>query len=221
MADVQATAATASAGLSLGAGTGVAPNVRPAEAASLAGVTGVTGGSRPWFTIMAVVTVFVALIGTFILYFMNVATQARITDAEDRVKRLNQQIASPPLSQTDRQLKGINNSLQGYKTAAAKIRPLGTLINQLPSITPKDMAISSMVIDEKSNIRIVAEASAFETAGKALQSFQQVPLLTNVKLENLTFSEKEGKRRINFEFSGALNKETPKTNASPSPAATP
>lgn len=187
-----------------------------------AGAPTVTSGQRPWGAILAVLAVFVALIGTFVLYLMTSSKVAQVKQVDQQIADLQTELTSPPLAELDQRLGGIQAALQGYKAAHQKKTNFMTFAETLPRLVPSDMRMSSLVLDDKGAIRVTAKGTVFETAGKALLSFRQSELMTNVKLTNVSLTEKEGVNGINFDLEGIVPGVTQSTTTpNPSPTANP
>lgn len=190
-------------------------------------VPSVAAKHQPWSVIFAVLALFISLVGSFILYFLNVSTQSQINYSETVLKDLNTELSQPPLAQVDQQLTLVNSTLQGYKAASQKKVDYTVITDALPKLTPKDMKLESLIIDAKGNLRISARASSFLSAGKALLAYRQAPFLTNVTISGLALetTEQQATASTSFDLVATIKKEAllpqPTPAANPSPVASP
>lgn len=181
------------------------PPVAPAASAALPHVPPVTATHRPWLAIFSVFAVFIALVGSFILYFLNVSTAARIKEADSSIARLTTQLTTPPLSETDQQAKRLNSSLAGYKAAVAKQLDYSLFLSHLTTVTPKDVTLDSIAIDKNGSVKLAGRAPSYEAAGKAHLAFESSSFLSKVILDSVSFSDKD--RLVSFAISATLKKE--------------
>ncbi len=183
------------------------PSPAQGRASANPGIASVNRSSVPWSVVFSVLAIFISLIGTFGLYFINVNTGSQIKKYEAQIRTLNQEIAQPPLSETSSRLQVINAALSGYLASQDTQYDYASILNTLPQIAPKDMAISNLIVDESGKIRITGRVSSFEAAGKALLSFQAAPFISQIKLENLGLADREKSTQINIDLSADLKKE--------------
>lgn len=176
----------------------------------------VTPARQPWEVIFAVLTVFISLIGAFMLYFLNVSTTSQIKQAEATIARLTTEISSPPLAETDKQLTVINSTLRGYKAALAKRADLTQFYEQLTYLTPPTIKLRTVAVTEKGQVSITARANNFIEAGQALLSFRQSSLLSQVAIVNIGLSNHPGSEQgVIFDLSALLKKSVPAATPSP------
>lgn len=200
----------------------IAPQARPL-APNLSHIPTVTTSKRPWAVIFAVFGTFIALIGTFILYSLNITTASQIKAEESKIVTLKSQINNPPLSETNNQIKRINSSLQGYKTALGKQDDYSLFLTELANVTPKDIKLDSLAVDEKGGIRLTGRGPTFESVGKARLAYVGWPFLTGTVLDSVGISDKDDV--VVFNLSGTIKKELLRAEtddvASPTPVLSP
>lgn len=194
------------------------PLQRPAVAAPLTNVSTVTAIRRPWFTIFSVLAVFVSLVGAFIIYFLNVSTASKITEAEAEIANLTAQLASPPLSEVNEQVQRIQSAAQGYKAALARQFDYSLFVSHLVDVTPKEVLLDNVSVDSTGVVKITGKAPNFEAAGRAKLAFQQSTFLANVVLDSVGLAD--GKSEVNFALSGSLQKDKLRPQTAQSSSAT-
>lgn len=183
----------------------------PAAVRPLADVGTVTSVHRPWFAILAVISFFLALIGTFVIYSFNVSTGARLASATTAVEDVRAQLAAPPYSDIEKQVNLIEQLLSGYRTAVASQVDYGPFIDSLATVTPKNMTIDSLTLDDKGVLRLTGLTNSFESAGKAHLAYKESVYLQNVMLESINLNDKDG--TISFSLTGQLQKDRLKSSA--------
>lgn len=182
--------------------TGVAQRVET----PLPTITGVTPLARPWLAIFSATAVIITLVGTFMLYFLNVTTAAKIRRAETEANQLTEAIAREPLASVEKQVKLVSLALSGYSKATSEKLNYAFLADEVTRLTPKGTSLSSLNVDEKGAVRVSGSAASFLDAGKALLSYQTSSFFDSVKLEAITLADQGGTRRIEFSLGGNLKK---------------
>lgn len=177
----------------------------PAAVRPLAGVGTVTSVHRPWFAILVVISFFLALIGTFVIYSFNISTGARLATAAAAVEDVKGQLAAPPYSDIEEQIKLIEQLLNGYRTAVNSQIDYGPFIDSLATVTPKNMTIESLTLDDKGVVRLTGLTNNFESAGKAHLAYKESVYLQNVILESVALNDKDG--TVSFSLTGQLRKD--------------
>lgn len=174
--------------------------------ANLPHIDPVTAGKVSLTVILSMMTLFVSLVGTFVIYFTNVSTKSRIKQTETSIQQLTKIIESPPLSLANQKLTAVNRALAGYSAAAATKINFQDFFERLPTRTPKDMRISSLTIDSEGKVRIAGSGTVFDTAGKSILAFASSAGLTDIALSNIGLSGGEGQRLVTFELTAKLDR---------------
>lgn len=191
----------------------------------ISNIPSVTAGRQPWEVIFAVLTVFITLTGVFIVYFLNVSAASQIKRVEATISRLSLEISNPPLAETDKQLTIINTTLRGYNSALANRTNLTDLYEQLAFITPANIKLKTVAVNEKGQVNITARAENFVDAGRALLSFRQSDRLEEVDIINIALNNRVGSEQgVLFDLSAMLRKpagQAKALNGSASPSTSP
>ncbi len=174
---------------------------------ALASIPGVAPLAKPWTVIYAIVGVFIMVAGTFVLYFSSVGTKAKMRRIDQGISQVTKELSSEPLASIEREAKQLTGALSGYKKANGEKVNYAKLNEELIKVTPADVKISAFSVDETGLIRLNGTTGNFLGAGKAYLAYKtQSKLFTDVKLENVTFSDNDGVRVINFFILGSLKK---------------
>lgn len=171
----------------------------------LPNVSKITAVRRPWLAIFAMLAVFIALIGSFVLYFMRVSTQSKITQAETSIKKYNEQLSTGALAEVAQRVGTINGALQGYATVTKTQLDYRLLIDHLVQITPKDVRIDTLTVDEQGGVRLVLIAPNYESAGKAHLSYRSSVFMESINLDSVAMGDKE--KQVSLSLSGILKKD--------------
>lgn len=178
-------------------------------------IPGINAVRRPWLAMLSVLSLFIALIGTFIIYSLRISTESRITAAEDRIQVLQTELSNPPLADTDKQYKLIANSLQGYKTASARRLEYYRFFTELPTLLPNNISLDSLLIDEKGQVRMAGRTDSFDNAGLAKLAVEKISYFSSAKLDTVGLSESGGSKKVGFTISATLKKDRLMANAKP------
>lgn len=214
-------AAASQAPLPTGPMSGLAPAGN--QPGALPKISEVAPQSRPWLVIFAVVAAFIAIIGCFILYFLNVTTKAEIDQTGQKIESLTAEIAGPPLSEAEKVATAIKAALSGYEQAVNQQIDFPAISEQFLATTPKDMKLQSWTLDDKGALHLSATFPDFLSAGKALLAYRQAPFLTNVKMDSIGLNDKAGKKSIDVSMSATVAVDKfllNKKSSAPSPEAT-
>ncbi len=177
---------------------------RPAAGPSISSVAPV---NRPWPAIFATLAVLIALIGSFIIYFLNVKTAAEISSVQARIADVNDRLRSEPLLSVGQTATALAKSLSGYSQAASTQYDFSLLNSEIERLTPTDVNLVTLGIDEKGIVRIGGQANDFVQVGKAFLSYKNGNLLKNVTIVQVVYSNQESGKKIAFTITGALDKQ--------------
>lgn len=195
--------------------TGVFPQ-RPVDAHAKVG--SVTPLSKPWAAIYASAAVIIMLFALFILYFLNVQANAQIKSHEEAIVALNQELTSEPLLSTAKTAAILNQAIGGYTRALGNQSDYALFNSEITKVTPKNIRIATLSVDDKGTVRIAATANDFVSAGKALLAYRQTPIFTQVTLPTVSLTEKDGNRLVSFTIAATLNKSRLKSTQAQTPA---
>lgn len=182
-------------------------NLTPTEAPSGPPIEGVAGEERSWTVIFAIVTIIVTLLGSFILYFLVVTAKAKVRTTQTKIDELTRTLASEPLASLDRQATALAASLAGYKTALANVRDYTKLLDEVNALTPKDVKISSLGLDDKGEIRFTASSSNLISAGRTFYSYRKSKIFSGITFQAISLSTKDNSLKVDFIISGSVNRQ--------------
>ena len=170
-------------------------------------IQSVTTLAKPWDAIFAIVAALIALLGIFVIYFLNVATSAQIRQADQTIGQLTTALNTEPLLSTKQQVQRLSVALTGYQQANSQKYNYGPFNEQLASITPKEVLVNALSLDEKGVLRLTATATNFVNAGKALLAFRQSAMLSGVTLDSVAMTSNDNRQQINFTLLATLRPE--------------
>ncbi len=166
------------------------------QPAALPKIAEVAPQGKPWLVIFSVVAAFVAIIGCFVLYFLNVTTQAEISQTQQKIETITSELANPPLSEAQSVSDLISGALSGYEQAVKQQLNYPMISEKLLSATPKDMKILSLALDEKGSLHVTASFPSFISAGKALLAYRDAGFMTDVKISSIALADKGGTKVV-------------------------
>lgn len=181
-----------------------APSAKVANSGHLAGnILPVTSVRRPWGAMLAVASVFVALVGLFIIYFVNTTTHSRIKSQEGAIAQVQNLLQNPPLADTDKTVKTISAALAGYTGKIDQQLDYALIVEALPSLLPSSVTLDSLVIDQKGSLKLSGVAPNFDLVGKLRLSLVGSPLLQDVQVDSLNLSQEKG--TVSFTGQATIN----------------
>ncbi len=182
-------------------------------------ISGLETGNKPWVMIFSVIAVFIALIGSFMIYFLNINNQAQIKSLDSQMAQIQQQLDTPEIKQAADLAQSLESSLQAYKTAVSQKVDYSRFNDLFAASTPKDTHASGITVDEKGTVGFSVVAPSFLSAGKTYLAYQKASILQGLKLNSINFDNKDGGNSVTISFSAALNSKalTAAPAASPKP----
>lgn len=175
---------------------------RPSELPTMAGVTSL---HKPWAAIFSIVLLIIVVVGSFILYVLNVRTNSQAEAAENRSKELTEKIEAEPLKTVEARAKAVAAALTGYRSARESQLDLGLFNQTVRDLVPKNLIIDSLTLDEKGNVRVSVQSDTFIDSGKLLLAFKGSPLFSTAELETADLERADGRKPVSAVVIGTIN----------------
>jgi hypothetical protein len=175
---------------------------RPEQLPSMEAVTAL---HKPWTAIFGVILLIITIVGSFVLYALNVQAAAKTEEAQNRSKELSDKIGAEPLKTVEKQAKAVQAALTGYRTARGEQLDLGLLNQQVRDLMPKNVVVDSLTIDDKAGFRVAVQSDTFIDSGKLLISFREAPMFSTAELETASLDKQEGQKATTAVVIGTLN----------------
>jgi len=162
--------------------------------------------SKTIFYFALVITVLILIFGGF-LYYLKINNQSKIKTLDVSITELNSQINSPEMVK-------INKTSEIYSIGLAELSgqiknptKYSILFSELEKITPNEIRLTGLTIDNKGKINISAESSNLEQGSKFIKSLEDSVIFSEVTLDSNQQSSSPDKGRFyNMTLSAKFNK---------------